>query len=219
MSKTTSYKILIKSGRAHYKLGTIIIKTFDGDIMYTPSQAGISESNSNIIFKVIDHVSWHRSGRVHIKTKNGGYKIFEEGLGVLNPIIGIEQTRQEIKDIGFQEILRDIVADISTLPKYTGEINELDVILNINGYAGAIQFIFSIVSGTHIVALFEGKETPIKTSENIEKLDNQKRCLGAESGNADKLLQYVLNKYLGGNLAEGGRRLFIAPNSKIQKIK
>jgi len=219
MSKTVTYRILIKSNTKYYKLGTIIIKRFEGDILYVPSQAGVVDSNTNIINKIISHISWHQSGRVHVKAKDNSYEIFEEGVGILNPIFGVKKDRQKIKDIGFQEITRDTVIDITTLPKHNKKIDKLDVIFDIKNYTGPVQFHFSMVSGTHIAKFHEGGKTPVKISKkSVEfRLDSQIRCLGVESGNADKLLQYGLYKYVGKDLKKG-RRLFVATDSGIPKI-
>ncbi len=220
IKNTVTYRILIKSNTNYYKLGTIIIKRFDGDIFYTPSQKGVTNSSGNMNNKIIDHVSWHKSGRVHIKPQNGNYEIFEEGVGVLKPTTGVKKDRQKIKDIGFQEIVRDTVIEIKALPEHKKKIDELDVVFNIKEYLESVQFHFSIVSGTHIAKLAEGGETPVKVSKKSKKLllDGQIRCLGVESGNADKILQYGLYKYIGKDLLKG-RRLVMATDSNIPKIK
>jgi hypothetical protein len=217
--KTVTYRMLIKQGFKYYKLGTIIIKRLEGEFLYTPSQLRIENSGSEkVIGKVIDHVSWHKSGRVHIKTKDGEYDVVEEGVEMLKPEGW--KSRQKIEDIGFQEIIRDTVIDVSTLPEYIKKIDGLDVVFDIKDYVGPVQFLFTIVSGTHVVELSKGGRTPVKIAEksNKIKLDSQLRCLGAESGNADKLLQYILYKYTGEDLQKG-RRFFIAGDSGIFKIK
>ncbi|MFH1769922.1 MAG: hypothetical protein ABH833_04690 [Parcubacteria group bacterium] len=221
MSKTVKYRVLIKSDGNYYKLGTIIIKRFEGDIIYAPSQLKvIGSSSTGTLDNVIDHVSWHPSGRVHVKIKDDSYEIFEEGIGVLNSIFGMEKDRQRIKDIGFQEILRDTVIDIATLPEHKKKIDKLDIVFDIKDYDGPVQFYFSMVSGTHIVELAEGGKTPVKISKKSIKLrlDGQHRSLGVESGNADKLLQYNLYRYVGKDLQKG-RRLFVAADSGISKIQ
>ena len=138
----------------------------------------------------------------------------------LKPTTGVKKDRQKIKDIGFQEIVRDTVIEIKALPEHKKKIDELDVVFNIKEYLESVQFHFSIVSGTHIAKLAEGGETPVKVSKKSKKLllDGQIRCLGVESGNADKILQYGLYKYIGKDLLKG-RRLVMATDSNIPKIK
>ena len=216
----TTYRILVKQRDTYFKLGHILIKASEGDIYYVPSQTGVIDAdNEHLIKEIIEHVAWHKSGRVHVKKKDGEIVVLEEGVGVVDKEDVPMLDRQEIKDIGYQEIVRDTVIDVKTLPVHGKKIEQLDVVLDLKEHDGPIQLHFSIVSGTHIVAAYEGKETPVKIATKSAKLqlDSTHRCLGVESGNADKLLQYGLYKYVGSDFDEG-RRLLIAGDSKIPKI-
>ena len=83
--KIVSYRILIKFNDSLYKLGHIMIKRFEGDVFYSPSQNGIIDSSDkNTLQKIMDHISWHKSGRVHIKVKDGECHVFEEVTGTRN---------------------------------------------------------------------------------------------------------------------------------------
>jgi len=217
MGKQTKYKILIKSLGIYYDLGTIIIKKIDGEFMYIPSQKDLLENDGNI--KKKDHIFWHKTGRVHIKTINGEYKIREEGVGMEYPLKDIHKKRQSINKIGFQKILKDTIININTLPRYIKKIKTIDVVLNARDCVGPMQFNFSIVSGTHILECLNGGKTPVKMVSNKENnlfLDKKDRCLGCESGNADKLLQYGLYKYIGEKVRTG-RMLFLSEDSGIYK--
>lgn len=218
-SNIVSYRILVKSNGNLYKLGHVMIQRFEGDIFYVPSQNGIVDSSDkNTLQKIMDHISWHKSGRVHMKIKDSQYYIFEEGKGVINKILG-KKVRQEIQDIGYQEIVRDTVIDFSKLPKHEKSVDALDVVFDVGNYKKPVQFHFSMVSGREIVKSFRGEKTPVKQADRKvleNKLASDQRCLGNESGNADKLLQYGLYKYIGADL-KAGRRVFVPTDSGISR--
>jgi len=174
------YNILIKSNLGLFNLGKVIIRRFKGEIFYVlPHKYLIDDNGRNL--GVIDKISWHASGEVHIKTKNGKYVY--------------KQKIQKIKDIGFQYLLRVIIPNFLKLPKKQKKEN-FDIILNINNYKGQLEFVFSIVSGKLIAADFYKKPVPVKREPiGDDILVVEKRGLGYESDNADKLLQFSLRKY------------------------
>ena len=215
--KEVKYRVLIKSEKNYFRLGTILLQTYEGDIYYIPSQRLmlITSVNGKVKKEVIDHISWHKSGRVHFKILGGFRDVLEYG----------EQeeksgSRQAIKDIGFQEIVKEIILDFTKLPLLTKKKKALDVILDSKQYKNPIQFIFLIVSGRLIVAQIEGKKTGIRITTGKARgriLDIQNRCLGWESDNADKLLQYILIEYAGKDDLKVNRRLFVPRGSKISR--
>lgn len=200
------YEILIRSNGSYLKIGKVLIKRLDGDIYYIPSQREILSDQKDWIKKIIDKISWHKSGCVHVKLRDSSY----DGL----------QQRQLIQNVGFQEVVRDIILDFSKLPVFTAKPDSLDVVLDIRKYNGPIQFLFSVVSGRLIIAKIGGKNVPIKASSensNINILATEKRCLGQESDNADKLLQYTIYKYIRNEQIDAGRRIFVPGDSKISR--
>ena len=208
-------RILIAKGDVHYKIGDIMIKVEDGDIYYAPSQKGVVDATTDeMINKIIDHASWHKSGTVHIKDKEEGRVQIEKGVGE-----GVDGVRQKIQDVGYQPIMLDTIINIESVPVHKKKIDELDVVLEMGDYDGPIQFNFSMVSGKQILKVSAGENTPVhKVDKKIQKeriLDMKQGCLGVESGNADKLLQFVLNKYLGNEKLPSGRRLVIPNDSGI----
>lgn len=165
-------------------------------------------------------MSWHSSGRVHIKTSDQTRHIVEEGLGVVNPQLP-NKTRQEIQNTGYQTICLDTIIDVSTLPCHIKKVDRLDIVFDMAIYNGPVRFKFSMVSGLHIIKAERGENTPVHRVDSTihkERLvgDIARRGLGWESGNADKLLQYALYKYTGDDL-KNGRRLFIPATSQISK--
>jgi len=214
--KIVKYKILIKSDKKYFILGTILIHEYEGDIYYIPSQRAIIDSSRKIKKGVIKHISWHKSGRVHLKMKSGIRDILEYGKQEKK----IKSNRQAIINIGFQEILRETILDITKLPLLIEKKESLDISLDSKLYKNPIQFIFSIVSGQLIAAQIKGKKTNIrivKDEVNKRVLDNKRMCLGCKSDNADKLLQYILKKYTGKNNLKVNRRLFVQYDSKISR--
>ncbi|MFA5169132.1 MAG: hypothetical protein WC420_00080 [Candidatus Paceibacterota bacterium] len=210
IKKSTIYKILIEFKENYFKVGTIIIRTYDGDILYTPSMK-IAENYENSIRRELDHVSWHASGRVSIKYTDNNYDIIEK-----------RGDRQKISEIGFQEILKDIILDFKKLPQYKKKVVPLDVVFSVSEYPGPVSFNFSIVSGKLIVAKNLGQNVPIKSTNILEKnvIANTIRALGHHSGNSDKMLQYSLRKE-GDTKLRTERQIFIPHDMKItnQNIK
>lgn len=224
MSKVTTtqvkYRVLVKSGNDYFKIGTILIKRLEGDIFYIPSQRQIVCSSRNIVNKIIDKVDWHKSGRVQLKMQDSSYDILEIGMGEKFPPKANVLKRQAIQNIGFQEIVRDTIIDFSKLSKFAEKRDDFDVVLDMGDYKGSIQFVFSIISGRLLVAKWSGKNVPIReVSDEVKDriLSGQKRCLGSESNNADKLLQYTLLKYSGTEELPTGRRVFVTTDSKISR--
>ncbi|MFA6099315.1 MAG: hypothetical protein WC750_00365 [Patescibacteria group bacterium] len=214
----TKYKFLIKSGNDYFKIGDFVIQKFTGDFYYTPSQKGIVDSNFGFVQRILEHYAFHRTGRVHVKDISGDYQIIESGFGENQP--KTNELRLRIQDIGFQEIVRDIIIDFNKIPK-SGSADELDVVFDLGDYQGPVQFCFSIVSGRLIVTSHEGAKAGIRHITDEQKgllLGLDRRCLGVESDNADKLMQYQLYKFNGDVSAfPTGRRVFIAKNAGISR--
>jgi hypothetical protein len=214
MSKNSvKSSILIESDGKHFHLGDLILKRVKGEIYYKPSsQPKFSFNNEEVI--MLEHFSWHKSGGVLMKLQNGSHLSIESGCGEITK----PGKRQIIQDIGYQELFREWVSDLNILPIVT--ITPKDVVLQSRDYYGPFIFLLSIVSGTHIVAFSQGQKTPVYPVDgktNPLFLDSSIGCLGAESGNADKLIQFHLEKY--SHPMESGKRLFSsAPDSQIKKI-
>lgn len=204
IKKSIDYKILVKSKNTYFGIGTIVIRTYRSDIYYTPSVKNI---------KTVEHVAWHANGQVHIK--NRGEKIKKYTL------IQRNDERQKISEIGFQQMLKDIIKDYRKLPEYKKKVIDLDVVFDVGEYEGPILFNFSLVSGKLIVAKSLGKTVPVK----IVKVDSDSggigstiRALGYHSGNSDVALQYSLWKVDEKGLLSD-RGLFISHDMKISKLK
>lgn len=211
-------RVLIQKDKNIYKVGDIIITIETGDVYYVPSQKKVIDaSTENTIGWIINHVSWHKSGTVHIKDNNLNRFSSEKGVG---DYVG-DGIRQKIQDIGYQRMLLDTILNIDILPKHKKKTGELDIVFKIRDYHGPIQFDFSIVSGREIINTHLGKKTSVhQVDKEIQKeriLDIQHGCLGVESDNADKLLQFVLNKYIGNEKLPTGRRMFIPNDSGIKR--
>ena len=184
-----------------------------GEIYYKPSRRPSVALNGEKPVP-IEHFSWHASGGVNLKLQNNKHIPLEHGVGeIKNP-----GKRQTLKNVGYQELFREIVADFSVLENT--EAKDADVILEGKEHAGPFVFLLSVVSGTHIIANTRGKQTPVYAVDSRTNpcfLDSKTGCLGAESGNADKLIQYHLERYT--YPVEIGKRFFSpAPDSQIEKI-
>jgi hypothetical protein len=210
IKKSVDYKILIKAKDVYYKIGTIVIKAHTGDILYTPSFRYIYDPNAQEK-KEIDHVSWHANGQVHIKHRDDTVEKYD--------IIQKNGERQKISEIGFQELLRDMIVDYQQLPEYHKKVIKLDVVFDVADYHGPVGFHFSIVSGRLIAAGYEGRNVPITAvnyRESNSIIASNRRALGYHSGNADLMLQYSLRNEVGDN-QRTQRQLYIAHDMKISK--
>lgn len=212
IKKSVAYKILVKKDSEYFDIGTIVIKTYTGDILYTPSNKFIDDEESKIK-KEIEHVSWHANGQVHFKHK-----------GVITAekytIVQKNGERQKISEIGFQELLRDTIKKYSELPPYTKKVIDLDVVFDVSNYDGSVDFYFSIVSGRLIVAQYKGQKVPIKpvnVKEEKNGIDSTIRALGHHSGSGDVILQYSLRKMDANNLRTN-RQIYIPHDMKISKL-
>lgn len=212
IKKSVDYKILMKTEDSYFLIGTIVIKTYTGDILYTPSSRFLDDPKTQSK-KEIEHVSWHANGQVHIKHK--GVPIAEKYA-----IVQRNGERQKISEIGFQELLQDTIKEYRQLPQYKKKVVDLDVVFSLSDYDGAVGFYFSIVSGRLIVAQYQGQKVPIKSvniKEDREGIDSTRRALGHHSGSGDVMLQYSLRKADAGSLRTN-RQMYIPHDMKISKM-
>ena len=202
------YRILIKNKDCYFKVGTVVIRTYTGDMLYTQSDRVNTQDN-----KKIDHVSWHVNGRVHIKYCGVSEDKYD--------IIQKDEERQKISEIGFQDLVTDTVKDYKKLPKYTKVVIDLDVVFEIGDYPGSVVFCFSMVSGKLIVAQYHRESVPsegFKLKKDWDVIGVISRALGWHSGSPDVILQYSLKKTDAENL-KTNRKIFIPHDMKISKIK
>ncbi len=189
-----SYRIVIKYSSYFFNIGMITVQRFTGDILFTPSQVQASKVGGKTNNVEIDHISFHKTGRVHIKdTKNNRF-ILESGEDESKP--KTNDKRVSVDRTAFNNFFVMWVEHLEKLPKIPDdEIERLDVILN-SAVSENIEINFSMVSGKLLVKSFEGK-TKIKVTQETTKkelLACEWRCLGHESGNADKILQFSLKE-------------------------
>jgi len=199
IKKSVSYKALIKLGEDYYLLGTIIIKTYEGCIFYSPSNKLLLQMG-----KEVDHITWHASGQTHLRFIDGSIEIIQGS-----------QSRQTTKELGFQELIRDSVKDYKLLPKYRREITDLDVVFGVVDYFGPVVFVLSLVSGVLIVSGYQGKKVSISQIDKSLTIDSTIRALGWHSGNSDKVIQYVLRKDNSNYVTN--RHILVVHDQKIAK--
>lgn len=225
IKKDVIYRVLIKYDNIYYKIGTIIIKVYSGDIYYSPSQNGISINiDGDIINKKVKKIVFHKSGRVHLDLDDGDRLIHSIGKGIEENINDVDENtlerRQEIKDIGFQDLFIDYIKNFSHIPKYYKNIVPLDIVFNVTNIE-EMFFKLNIVSGKILIKVYGGGECKIgdetikkKNKEDVGIVASDRRCIGHDSGNGDKLMQYLLFKYSGEEIPVD-RRIFIPVDSKI----
>lgn len=205
--KTVSYRLLVPYQNKLYKIGRIMIKTFSGDIFYTPSQA--KRLKNGHVTGTIDHLSFHKSDH----HDNLSVKFQDAEREVLSARLPIVET-------GFQRMFEDIIFDVSSLPKHTKPVAAIDLVFD-EVYDLTIQLTLSIISGRLIVEpnCIDGV-TVTQRSQILDSdlLSVRQRCLGWHSGNADKLMQYSLSRC---KIPEGRgpnvkRTLFIPASQEIR---
>lgn len=200
---SVNIRVLLKLKGELHKVGDVTLKTFSGDIYYSPSSKQYLDENSEKID--IIHFSYHKSGYIHLKHRNKPNKPIRKGLS--------------IKNIGYQELFRDLIVEPTKLPVFGERIRASDVVFNSKKHRAAILFSLAIISGKLILKRYRGEPTPLNfrlVQDNKKVLGLEKRVLGYESGNSDKLLQFFLIK------AEGDfsklttkRRIKVMPNQKV----
>jgi hypothetical protein len=174
---TTEYRILMQVDDCLRRIGSILIDTFNGDLMYIPSQTILLKGGS---IRELDHVSFHESGRTHLKFRDRGYEMLP--------------TRSPIKKVGYQVMFKDNIHDATSLPLFRKKVREIDMIFQANT-AQSLLFELSIISGKLIVQPESLPNVTVSTRSAIDDprhIDLHRRSLGWHSGNADKLLQYSL---------------------------
>lgn len=179
--KSVNYRVLVKTAAGIKKIGTVIIDSFNGDIYYVPSQKALVTKNTKDPNRVIDHISFHESGKVHIKFMDRT----REDL----------PSRGPLREIGYQLMVEDHIYDLHSLPDHRKKVTELDQIFWPPNIVGA-TFRFSIISGrliAHPTALPEVTIRSNKT-DGEDLLCASRMALGWHSGNADKLLQYAIHR-------------------------
>ena len=221
MKKRSNIQALIKKSNENIflRIGNIIVDNSTGCIYYTPSSKYVIENDNQ--YTGLEHFSWHQSGRVHLKFSSKKKMVVEYGIGENNTPVSTSNLRMKIHDIGYQEMWRDIIVNTSNFPIYSKDVKNSDLVFLIENYSGPIIFMLSIVSGKLIVKKHNGKCVPIKNIPQRRKkllLAVENRCLGSQSNNADKMLQFQLYKFPGSvNDLPTERRILIPENSKVSK--
>ena len=197
MKKSINCRVLIQADGDLYKIGDVIVKTFEGDIYYRPSNDTVLKIDGSK--EKIEHFSWHKSGYVHLKKINYPNQKIRMG--------------QKIKDTGYQKLFVDVFIFPSKLKKFNKKTRQQDIIFLISGIEDLLSLELSLVSGKLIVKNFQDLQTPLSSRHKSKVkglLGIQKRALGFESGNSDKILQYCLYKFMGEkNDIKTGRRIYI----------
>lgn len=203
LTKDVKMRLLFELDNKVKRIGNLIINRRKGDIYYIPSSKEYLENTSQK--REIVHFSWHESGEIHLKLKVDPYKKIRKGL--------------KIKEIGFQDLFRDLIVEPVRLPIFSKRKDTLDVVFKAKEYKGPILLTISIISGKLLVRRYKGEETPLNfvdVSDFTSVLGLEKRALGFESGNSDKFLQIALLKTSGdSSKLRTKRRILVLPDQKI----
>lgn len=203
--KDSQVRVLVKVGNDIHKIGDVIIKRLTGEIYYSPSSKEYLDASA--VKKEIIHFSWHKSGDVVLKLKTEAVQ--HKGV----------RTGLEIRQIGFQDLFRDLILEPIKLPIFIKQKRVNDILFDLKDYKDQILLSFSVISGKLIIKRYRGEETPLnfvnvagfRTVVGLEK-----RALGFESRNSDKLLQIILLKTSGdATKLKTKRRILILPDQKI----
>lgn len=201
------YFILLKSSKKFYKLWSIQITPSTWDIYFFPSfpfHIPISEWEIRENRKIL-HLSYHASWEWHFVVEE--WTLDHRISKVTTCIIelwkecnywtitdDISEKRTPIKGIQYQDMFSVYVRDYSTLKQFNKKVDDIDLIFDVTELSTkTIVFKFSIISWSLILQTLNetSKVTKIKFNNDHQSIT---RCLWDESGNADKLLQYSVNK-------------------------
>ena len=179
MSKSdVHYSIYVKFNGNIYKLCTFIIKGSNGDLYLLPCMHSFIERDS--VYEM-DHISWHMSGQVHIKKKNGKYLTVEKAL-----------NRQRIDKTRRQVLFKIIINDVTKIHRYKKKTKKLDIIYRIDDCKriclGCILF-----EGKHFIKLTQTGDKyfdDIHKSQNV--IDYTYRAIGNKNINRQKCVLFVL---------------------------
>lgn len=174
------------------------------DVSLSPLQGGIyifPQGDHSIVKQssfiksgaVIDHISFHRDGKTHAKDKNGSYY----NAPYLLPI----------QQIGYQALIEDHVGKYEILPTIP-QINDKSVVLKFDPQSAGMVVKLSIISGRLIA---DGTARSQTIGEN-NLLAIERRALGWQSDNADKMLQFAL--YGPDKKLNTPRHFFLPPPAK-----
>lgn len=212
MKTEVSLYLLIKLNDIHYKIGKIIINSKIGELYYIPSENIVISTNHKISNEYIKKFSFHSSGRVHAETVRND--VLEYGLGESDP--KNNRKRQEVKNIGYQDMVCETIFDVSKLPIHKKTILKKDIVLNTNTYIGAVKLFISIISGKNIISYHEGKKSGIKKTQLDKEmiLDKTSRGFSDKQGLSDKLMQFILIKNVN-EKNKNNRRIFIPECQKV----
>ncbi len=207
-------RIIIRSGNKYFRAGKVTLSA-KGEVFYEPPL----ELKSTLSEEIFVHVAWHASGSVLLKIKTSAGDIrhipIENGVGFVKD----PGERQEIVGVGFQVLFYLRIPGVIFLSE-CDELRVKDLVLDLNGYLGAFVFATSLVSGTCIVDGISNIESSVRMVDGIQnpnRLDSKFGCLGRISGNADKLVQFHLEK-LKFQLPSGKCELIIPSDSAISKV-
>ncbi|MFH1545810.1 MAG: hypothetical protein ABIE14_00335 [Patescibacteria group bacterium] len=175
-----------------YWLGNFNIKVIAGEIFYHPSQnlsvkRGENISGRGFISKdtdkiKIDHYSFHQTGEMHItkkKSKRGDKHIMIES----------SKNRISIIDTGQQHLFTDFVKDITKLPNRARPTGD-EIIFDIKDNISKVFLRIDLLSGRNLIKN-DYKRIPVEDKEG-RLLVLERRALGVESGNQDKVLHFSL---------------------------
>ena len=160
MAKPTLYSLNIRYRNTYFCIAKISINNSGGDIYYIPATHSENEKDKNLI----DHISFHKDGRVHITNRDNSKSILQPGANKTG-------GRQEIVTTGYQILLTQTISDFTKLPRLNlKDIGLIDEVFNVTEII-PLKLKFSMISGKLIV---RGKATAHSARERPEIIEVKK---------------------------------------------
>lgn len=205
MSKNDDhYSIILENEEQRYIVGTMIIKSNKGEIFYKPSDSTYLNEDESF-GRRIEHISWHKSGNVHIKFKDKApnkYKI-------------IQENRTPISEIARQKLFSEVIKDITFLPKLYKDISEGDIAKKCE--KKPIAVVCNLFDGKHYVKSMKNQDGYFDLSPiNDVLIHHEMRSVSDGEINRSKCIEFIvyyLNKDL--NKVKYNSGLYISYDEKI----
>lgn len=177
-----SYSIMIEFNAERHIIGKMVIKPKKGDLLYIPSEKTFLDDDKKMS-KEIDHLCWHRSGRVHLKLKY-----------LRDRYIPIEDKEQRtcIDEVARQKLFIHKITSVIKLPIYDEENKKVDIIFKMNSNNKVALICNMFEAKDFVGARISGDRYYDSVTKEKCVIGYEYRAIGTDSVYRQKCLGFVL---------------------------